>query len=116
MLNPVGHAEINYNQAHIQTRNTVERCFGVWKRRFPVLAYGCRLKLDNILAVIVATGVLHNIAMKQNENIPPAEDENNLNNLIMDGQIPQIPQIRNDGAAEGMAVRNDFIANYFSRL
>ena len=27
-----------YNEALIRTRNTVERSYGVWKRRFPILS------------------------------------------------------------------------------
>lgn len=34
----------HYNQLLISTRNTVERQYGVWKRRFPILAYGIRLR------------------------------------------------------------------------
>ncbi|XP_044753931.1 putative nuclease HARBI1 [Coccinella septempunctata] len=39
LLNPTSRAEHLYNEAHIRTRNTIERCFGIWKRRFPILAY-----------------------------------------------------------------------------
>ncbi|KAJ8974150.1 hypothetical protein NQ317_003087 [Molorchus minor] len=59
-----------YNEAHIRTRNSIERLIGVWKRRFPVLACDCRLKLETTLAVIPATAVLHNIAIQMNEGEP----------------------------------------------
>ncbi|CAG4990230.1 unnamed protein product [Colias eurytheme] len=36
LLNPATAQEINYNEAQIKTRNTIERTFGVWKRRFPL--------------------------------------------------------------------------------
>ena len=36
--NPRDPQEHLYNEAQIRTRNCVERMFGVWKRRFPVLA------------------------------------------------------------------------------
>lgn len=64
---PVTEAEINYNKIHAITRNTVERKYGVWKRRFPCLALGLRCKLDTILTVIVACAVLHNFCIMQNE-------------------------------------------------
>jgi hypothetical protein len=51
-------AEQLYNESHIRTRNVVERCFGVLKRRFPILAYGCRLQSNKVLIIIVATSVL----------------------------------------------------------
>ncbi|CAH2109173.1 unnamed protein product [Euphydryas editha] len=68
ILNPTTNAERRYNQsAQIKTRNTVERTFGVWKRRFACLSQKIKLKLDHTLAVIVATAVLHNIALQQND-------------------------------------------------
>nr|CAH7756712.1 unnamed protein product [Callosobruchus chinensis] len=36
LLNPQEQAEQLYNESLIRIRNTVERCFVVWKRRFPV--------------------------------------------------------------------------------
>ncbi|KAJ8914419.1 hypothetical protein NQ315_017513 [Exocentrus adspersus] len=72
LLNPATPGEQLYiNQSHIRTRNIVECYFGVIKRRFPVLAYGCRLKLETVLVVIVACNVLHNICRRQNEEEPP---------------------------------------------
>jgi hypothetical protein len=66
LLTPVTVNQMNasqeaYNRAHIATRNTVERFFGVLKRRFPCLKNGLRLKLVTTVKVIVACGVLHNI-------------------------------------------------------
>ena len=55
-------AEQLYNESLIKTRNSVERTFGVWKRRFPIMALGMPFKLANVLPIIVATAVLHNIA------------------------------------------------------
>ena len=57
-----------FQEAITRTRNPVEGCYGVWKRRFPVLATGIRLGMDRLQSVIVATAVLHNIAVKENEN------------------------------------------------
>lgn len=39
-VHPASASEEKYNRAHITTRNAVERCFGVWKRRFPCLQKG----------------------------------------------------------------------------
>jgi len=36
----------------------VERLFGVWKRRFPVLAIGIRTQIQTTMATIVATAVM----------------------------------------------------------
>ncbi|ENN73898.1 hypothetical protein YQE_09506, partial [Dendroctonus ponderosae] len=71
LLNPSNESQRLYNECHIRTRNCIERTIGVWKRRFPVLAYGLRCKLETSLTVIVATAVLHNIAQEMNEADPP---------------------------------------------
>lgn len=42
---PQSVAEERYNTSHIRTRNTVERAFGVVKRRFPSLRMGLRIKV-----------------------------------------------------------------------
>ncbi|KAJ8976672.1 hypothetical protein NQ317_004754 [Molorchus minor] len=94
LLNPVRPEENRYNEAHIRTRNTVERTIGIWKRRFPVLAYGLRCKLDTSLIVIIATTVLHNIAQVFNENVPPPPENINaeeLNYLIDQGKVQPVP-------------------------
>ncbi|XP_063826817.1 putative nuclease HARBI1 [Ostrinia nubilalis] len=80
LLNPSTVGDHRYNEAHIKTRNTIERTFGVWKRRFPVISLTLRLSLPNIQAVVIATAVLHNICRNMNlEDVPseiemPAED------------------------------------------
>lgn len=44
LLTPLGNpktpAQIAYNESFIRTRQTVERLFGIWKRRFPILSLG----------------------------------------------------------------------------
>ncbi|CAH1381977.1 unnamed protein product, partial [Tenebrio molitor] len=72
---PVLPAEQLFNESQIRTRNPVERSYGVWKRRFPVLALGIRLKRNRLEAVIIATAVLHNIACHMSEPDPPIEEE-----------------------------------------
>lgn len=66
-LNPSSAAENLYNESHIRTRNTVERCFGVCKNRFPVLRRQIKLKLNRVQPIIVACFVLHKIAIESNE-------------------------------------------------
>lgn len=64
---PQNEVENLYNEAQIRTRNVIERLFGTWKRRFPVLSAGIRCKLEFAQMIIVACAVLHNIAVDQNE-------------------------------------------------
>ena len=112
---PQTRAQQLYNESHIRTRISVERLFGTWKRRFPILAYGCRLKLETTLALIPATAVVHNIAIQMNEGEPPVENNiDQLNYLIEMGNIHDIP-VNEDNILEGQNVRNELI-NYFGHL
>lgn len=117
LINPVNAADNLYNESHIRTRNVVERLIGVWKRRFPVLAYGSRCRLDNILATIVATAVLQNIAVDMNEDLPPVPNELNaeeLDYLILQGDIPHVPMAN---LVQGpVNYRQNLIDNYFAHL
>lgn len=65
-----------YNEAQIRTRNPVERIFGVWKRRFPVLAIGINTKVDKAMTIIIAAAVLFNMLRRVDE--PEAPDDPNL--------------------------------------
>ena len=108
LLRPRGHRE-EYNMRHIRTRNVIERSFGVLKSRFPILAYGCRLKIETVRTVIVAANILHNIAIKMGDEEPPPIpdelDEHILNGLIENGQIPDAYPINNNVAGAGMVYR-----------
>lgn len=75
-ISGITEAAINkYNESLIQTRNTVERSYGVWKRRFPILATGINVKVSSSQSIIVATAVLHNIACNFGERIPRVTNE-----------------------------------------
>lgn len=73
--NPQTEAEQLFNEAQIRTRNPIERCFGVLKRRFPILALGIRLHVDKVHPLVVASVVLHNIACQMNDVVPPVNVE-----------------------------------------
>jgi hypothetical protein len=78
-------AEDLYNESIIHTWNVVERLFGVWKKRFPILKFGMRIKFETIMPIIVATTVLQNIAVEMNDWFPEEwfddieEDNDDLN-------------------------------------
>ncbi|CAG4930553.1 unnamed protein product [Parnassius apollo] len=73
VLNQVSEAE--HREVHIKTRNVIERAFGVWKRRFPVVALTLHLSIPNMQAVIIATTVLNNIFRNHNLTEIPSEVE-----------------------------------------
>jgi len=74
VANPTTAAQMAYNNAHASARNCIERTNGIIKRRFPALKYGMRLHINNTQTVIVATVVLHNIAITVGDD-EPGEDE-----------------------------------------
>jgi hypothetical protein len=71
--NPTPGAEHKFNVLLKKERVTIERCFGQLKRRFPILQYVCRVKLENVPKVIVTCIVLHNIAKHLGD--PDFEDD-----------------------------------------
>ncbi|KAF0732995.1 Uncharacterized protein FWK35_00027709 [Aphis craccivora] len=73
-----------YNESLIRTRNTVERSYGVWKRRFPVFATGINVKVSSSQSIIVATAVIHNIACNFGERLPRVTTEQELSIKITD--------------------------------
>nr|XP_026498851.1 putative nuclease HARBI1 [Vanessa tameamea] len=116
--NPQTPEEILYNEAQIRSRNPIERLFGVWKRRFPVLALGMQIHLNKCLPVIVATGVLHNIAVKAKEDIPPDDPELELTvpweEMFRQGHIRE--QRNTEGVRDINPERRMLINNYFKSL
>lgn len=108
---PTTPAEMLYNESHIRTRNTVERAFGVWKRRFPALSLKLRIKKDRVQDTIVAAAVLHNLCILHKEMEPPGNnptpevhpDEETLGGPLLGG-----------GGRGGK--RNKLIQYYFANL
>lgn len=111
ILNPTTEAEERYNRSHIQTRNTIERCFGLWKQRFRCLLRGMYGDIETARKTIVACAVLHNIAIDMKEDLFPEED--NYEQPSRD-QIPthSIPFVSN--SVRGNIRRRQFIETHFS--
>ena len=105
-----------YNEAHIRTRNCIERAFGIWKRRFPILAIGCRVKPEKTFAIIVATAVLHNILRQAGEPLPPDDPDLPLPwaELIEQNEIRPVVPLRREN--ENFRCRRKLIENYFRSL
>lgn len=74
LRNPLTIQERKYNKNHIKLRHYIESNFGIWKRRFPILYTRMRNKLLNNIRTILATAILHNIAIILNEPEPPPEE------------------------------------------
>ncbi|XP_067216871.1 putative nuclease HARBI1, partial [Linepithema humile] len=105
LLHPSTPAEHLYNEAQIRTRSTIERCFGIWKRRFAVLSIGSRFQtVEKILPIITATAILHNIAQQENEYLVNPEIYNNV--------IAEIQNLDNRNINDE---RQHLIMEYFER-
>ncbi|XP_050300187.1 putative nuclease HARBI1 [Anthonomus grandis grandis] len=99
--------EGRYTQAHIQTRNCVERCIGVLKGRFLCLSKVLRYSPEMVGQIFNACGILHNLCVETR--------------LGIDFEVPQ-PQepiyamVPNNVAAnnqEGNNARRNLINLYF---
>lgn len=92
--------------------------YGIWKRRFPVLSMGLRVRIQNALTIIIATAVLHNIAIQTNDIIPPADYT--LHEYFAE-RIQRNPRINDnvpvlniyDDPPTAIAFRNAVIAHHF---
>lgn len=119
LAQPSTPAEHLFNESHIRTRNPIERCFGVWKRRFPILSLGLRVKHERCEAIVVATGILHNIA--NNLRIPLPDIDEDLQQLIendlstINDAIAQVPNVQSEYIVNN-STRLMIIQNHFSRI
>lgn len=102
-LHPSNASQEGYNSAHCRTRNTIERVFGWWKRRFHVLHSEVRMKPAKVCRIIGACAVLHNIALSLKEEM---EDGNPQQDNVAGQLNYQRPE-------DGMAVRNFITRTYF---
>lgn len=97
-------AEERYNRAHKQVRNIVECCIGQWKRRLLCLKKGLARKPERVASIICACAVLHNIAVRLNDEAP----EDNIPDRVVPMQ-PLVQPLRGPGAA----FRRGFIGRHF---
>lgn len=96
-----------YNEALIRTRNVVERQYGVWKRRFPILSRGIQVDVNTSMVIIILTTVLYNICIEMNEDVP-----NNVDVLEEIGN-EILPINENEDSKNGHLLRTMFInANF----
>ncbi|XP_058878905.1 putative nuclease HARBI1 [Acipenser ruthenus] len=105
ILNPDTEPETKYNCAHISTRNTIERCFGILKNRFRCLHKSTgELHYDpaKVCKIIVVCCMLHNIAtqrglefaLEHGEEMLPGDTDDSNHDEILHGPGPQERQIR----------------------
>lgn len=80
--NPIERRDKLFNKLFCKNRVVIEQSFGQLKRRFPILKYGIRLKLESVPKCIGACFVLHNIAKHLHDddfnNDDPEDDDYDL--------------------------------------
>lgn len=119
MMTPLGTVNSQmdslYNESQIRTRNTIERTFGIWKRRFPIVTRGIQVHLSRIPGIIVATCVLHNLARLRNDKEPPIDPEYPT---IFEENVQEITtsQSNNTRNIRGHHAREVLITQHFRRL
>lgn len=65
--------EKGFNRLFTKERVIIERCFGMLKRRFPILGYKIRLDVSHTPTIILCCVILHNVAKHLNDPIPNDE-------------------------------------------
>ena len=103
-LNPGNDSEKAFNAAHCRTRNTIERIFGWWKRRFHVLHSEISMKPAKVCKIIGACTILHNIALSLREEMEDDDDDQNDNAAL---------NVAYRGPEDGRAIRNFITVPYF---
>ncbi|XP_071138653.1 putative nuclease HARBI1 [Mytilus edulis] len=99
-----GRGQARFSRRHCSTRSTIERTFGIWKKRFHILGSEIRMKPDKACRIIIACGILHKIAIMRNE--PEVEEEQ-----LIDNQ-PQMPPY--NGSQDGKGTRDHFATTFFA--
>lgn len=107
-----------YQKSLLTTRNTVERSYGLLKRRFPILMYGIQVKRVAVIQKIIAVcAVLHNICIDMGDfgvdDIPMPNWPNVLPPLQPDQEESIPPQM-----VQGMPARRnavDVIVDIFAQ-
>lgn len=76
-----------------------------------------RCHTDNVMAIIVATAVLHNLCRRMGEDLPPVPediDEDMLEYLIQQDNIPHVPFVNN--VHNILNYRQQIINTFFAQL
>lgn len=121
MMTPIANPTITeeelFNKSQITTRNAVERTYGVWKRRFPILAIASQVKLTRFRKIIIATAVLHNMLREINDEDPPDDPQIEVDwEEVLNDEESEVP-IFPGGSQTGIRGRTkqQMFLSYFAR-
>jgi hypothetical protein len=63
-----------FNLRHSQLRNAIERCFGILKKRFPILVHMCSYPFNIQVLLVYCCAIIHNF-IRRHQSIPDEFDE-----------------------------------------
>ena len=104
-LLPITPHQQGFNKAHKKTRSSVERSFGLLKRRFPIIQGVMRTDPERACQYFGAGAILHNIAV----NLRDPHFEQDGNELDDGYEIAEYVGLQSH---RGVVVR-DYIANTY---
>ncbi|GFT14027.1 putative nuclease HARBI1 [Trichonephila clavipes] len=113
--NPRSLSEARYNKSHVLTRNTIERKYGILKRRFPCLSIGLNCHIDRVPAIVVACCVLRNLCIRLEDPEPPADPqiEALVRQLELENEDATLSFETRPRCPAGFAKRNVIVTNFF---
>ncbi|KAK4877062.1 hypothetical protein RN001_009568 [Aquatica leii] len=112
LLNPQTLPEERYNRSHIQTRNVIERFFGIWNNKFRCFLNRLHIDLNVAKNALVALAVIHNIYMEHRDNNNDSNEEDNDDNDSICNQN-QIEENQNEENCQRNAFRQIYINRHF---
>ena len=110
--------QARYNRSHIQTINSVERAFGLWKKRFYCLALGLRVR-DMALCtkIITCCAILHNLAIQSGDSGDDLQDH--PQNVYNQTYVSLIESTNSEAEQRGGPARdkrqNEILAHFIRR-
>lgn len=100
--------ESRFNDAHIRTRNCIERCNGVLKSRFRCLLKErvLRYSPERVGKIVNSCAILHNMCVAANLELDEEVIEDDVNDDVYQNGLQDIFR-------QGQAVRRHLVNTYF---
>lgn len=71
--NPPRNEQELFNLVHSKIRNAVERCIGVFKRKFRIFKTSSEIELDFFVKVVIAAAILYNLMLDDKDTWPEGD-------------------------------------------
>ena len=110
-----------FNGSLSKGRVKVEQTFGIWKKRWSINKTGYRLALANIPTAVLATCILHNIAIDlkipitEDELVLDLDDEGNDENCLTQETEENVSITERQARLAGVRHRNEIAESIYRR-